>query len=154
MTYTCEILEQPTQPTLSIRTRSAVQGLPQVLGNGYGAIMGYLGELGMGPAGEPFVIYYNMDMQDLDIELGFPVPQPLPGKGEIHAARMEAGKIATCLYVGPYADCGPAYEALAQFVKDQGYEASGVAIEYYLNDPSQPPYEEPKTRIVFPLKST
>ena len=152
MLYDCEIVEQPAQPTLSIRTRAAVQELPQVLGKGYGAIMQYLGEVGVSPTGHPFVIYYNMDMQDMDIELGFPVLQPLPGKGEVHAARMEAGKVATCLYVGPYADCGPAYEALAQFVKDQGYEATGVAIEYYLNDPSQPPYEEPQTRIVLTLK--
>jgi effector-binding domain-containing protein len=115
--------------------------------------MSYLGELGIGPAGMPFVAYYNMDMSNMDIEIGFPVPRPLPGKGKVHASRMEAGKVATCLYVGPYADCGPAYEELAQFVKDQGCEATGVAIEYYLNDPSQPPYEEPQTRIAFPLKA-
>jgi len=148
----CEIIEQPAQPTLSIRTRAAVQELPQVLGNGYGAIMQYLGELGADPSGHPFVIYYNLDMQNLDVELGFPVSQPLPGKGEIHAARMEAGKVATCLYIGPYSDCGPAYEELAQFVKDKGFEGTGVAIEYYLNDPSQPPYEEAQTRIALPLK--
>jgi len=152
MSYPCEIVEQPAQPTLSIRTRTAVEGMPQVLGKGYGAIAQYLGELGLDPVGHPFVIYYNLDMQDLDIELGFPVPQPLPGKGEIHAARMEAGKVATRLYIGPYGDCGPAYEELAQFVKDQGYEATGVAIEYYLNDPSQTPFEEPQMRIAFPLK--
>lgn len=152
MSLNCEIVEQQVQPTLTIRTRTPVQEMPQVLGNGYGAIAQYLGELGMDPVGHPFVIYYNLDMQDLDIELGFPVPQPLPGKGEIHAARMEAGKIATGLYIGPYGDCGPAYEELAQFVKDQGYEPTGVAIEYYLNDPSQTPYEEPQMRIVYPLK--
>jgi effector-binding domain-containing protein len=152
MTYPCEIVEQPAQPTLSIRARSTVQDLPQVLGSGYGVIMQYLGELGVGPAGAPFVVYYNLDMQDLDIELGFPVSQPLPGKGEIHAARLPGGKMATRLYVGPYQDCGPAYEELNQFIKDQGCEASGVAIEYYLNDPSQPPYEEAQTRIVLPLK--
>jgi len=153
MSYPCEIVEQPTQPTLSIRRRASVQELPQLLGVAFGAIAGYLGELGLSPAGEPFVAYYNLDMQDLDIEIGFPVSQPLPGRGEIHAARMAGGKVATCLYIGPYGDCGPAYEELTQFVKDQGYEATGVAIEYFLNDPSQPPYEEPQTRIVFPLKT-
>jgi effector-binding domain-containing protein len=152
MSYHLEIIEQPAQPTLTIRTRTSVQELPQVLGKGYEAIAQYLGELGMSPVGHPFVIYYNLDMQDLDIQLGFPVPQPVPGRGEIHAARMEAGKVATCLYIGPYSDCGPAYEELGKFVKDQGYEATGVAIEYYLNDPSQPPFEEPQTRIVLPLK--
>ncbi len=154
MPYECEISEQAAQPTLTIRTRTPVEELPHVLGKGYGAIMQYLGELGVSPVGHPFVIYYNMDMQDLDVELGFPTSQPIPGKGEVHAARMEAGKIATCLHVGPYADCGPAYDELAQFVKDQGYEATGEAIEYYLNDPTQPPYEEPQTRIVFPLKNS
>jgi len=152
MAYDFEIVEQPAQPTLTIRTRTSVQEMPQVLGKGYEAIAQYLGELGIDPVGHPFVIYYNLDMQDLDIELGFPTPQPLPGKGEIHASRMKAGKVATGLYIGPYGDCGPAYEELAQFVKDQGYEATGVAIEYYLNDPSQPPFEEPQTRIAFPLK--
>jgi len=149
----CEIIDQPAQPTLSIRTRVTVQDLPQLLGKGYGAIIQYLEELGVYPAGHPYVIYYNLDMQNLDVELGFPVPQPLPGKGEVHAARMEAGKVATCLYTGPYEDCGPAYDELAQYVKDQGYEGTGEAIEYYLNDPSQPPYEEPQTRIVLRLKS-
>ncbi len=153
MSYQCEIVEQPAQPTLTIRTRTSVQELPQVLGKGYGDIAQYLGELRMNPVGHPFVIYYNLDMQDLDIQLGFPVPQPLPGRGDIHAARMEAGKVATCLYVGPYEDCGPAYEELSQFVKDQGYETSGAAIEYYLNNPSQPPFELAQTRIVYPLKS-
>lgn len=152
MLLQCEIIDQPAQPTLTIRTRTPVQAMPQVLGQGYEAIVKYLGELGLSPVGHPFVIYYNLDMQDLDIQLGFPVPQPVPGKGEIHATRMEAGKVATSLYVGPYEDCGPAYDELAQFVKDQGYEATGVAIEYYLNDPSQPPFEEPQTRIVLPLK--
>ena len=152
MSLNCEIVEQQEQPTLTIRTRTPVQEMPQVLGNGYGAIVQHLAELGMEPVGHPFVIYYNLDMQDLDIELGFPVPQPFPGKGEIHASRMETGKVATSLYTGPYEDCGPAYEELAQFVKDQGYEATGAAIEYYLNDPSQPPFEEAQTRIVLPLK--
>ncbi len=152
MLYQCEILEQPAQPTLTIRTRTSVQDLPQVIGKSYGAIAQYLGELGISSVGHPFVIYYNLDMQDLDVQLGFPVLQPVPGKGEIHAARIEAGKVATGLYIGPYEDCGPAYDELAQFVKDQGYEATGVAIEYYLNDPSQPPFEEAQTRIVLPLK--
>ena len=71
-----------------------MQDLPQALGKAYGAIMQYLGELGMPPAGAPFVAYFNMDMQDLDIEIGFPVMQPLPGKGEVQASAIPAGKAA------------------------------------------------------------
>jgi hypothetical protein len=39
MSYQCEVKEQPMQNTLSIRTRAAVQDLPQVFGEGYGKIV-------------------------------------------------------------------------------------------------------------------
>lgn len=39
MSYSCEVKEQPTQKTLSIRTRAAVQDLPRLLEAGYGAIV-------------------------------------------------------------------------------------------------------------------
>ena len=46
MEYKCEILEKAPQPILSIRRRTSVQDLPQALGEVYGKIGAYLGELG------------------------------------------------------------------------------------------------------------
>jgi effector-binding domain-containing protein len=152
MNYKCEIKEQPAQPVLSIRASSPVQGLPQVLGASLGAITQHLGSLGENPAGAPFVAYFNMDMQDLDIEIGIPVSHPLEGVGNIQANKIFGGKLATCFYVGPYSDIGPAYEALTQFVKDKGFEATGTAYEFYLNDPQTVQPTELQTQIYFPLK--
>jgi hypothetical protein len=67
MNYQCELLDRSVQPTLAIRTRTAVQNLPQVLGQAYSAIMQYAGPLGAQPCGAPFVAYHNMDMKDLDV---------------------------------------------------------------------------------------
>jgi effector-binding domain-containing protein len=142
----------PAQPVLSIRTKSAVQGLPQVLGVSLGAIAQYLGSLGENPAGAPFVAYYNMDMQNLDIEIGFPVSHPLAGQGNIQSTQIFGGKVATCLHVGPYSDIRPAYDALTQFIKEKGAEVTGVAYEFYLNDPQTVPPSELQTQIYFPLK--
>ena len=152
LTYPCEILDQDAQPTLTIRRRTSIDNIAQVLGEAYGEIFGYLGELGAQPAGMPFTFYYNMDMQDLDIEIGVAVTQPVAPRGSMQSGWLEAGKIAACLYTGPYSDCGPAYEELGRFVQEQGYEATGVAIEYYFSGPETPP-EETQTRIVFPLKA-
>jgi effector-binding domain-containing protein len=152
MSYKCKVKEQPSRATLAIRTRVSVQDLPQVLGRAYGAIAQYLGELGEQPAGPPFVAYYNMDMQALDIEAGFPVFRELSGKGDIQAGEIPGGKVATCLYTGPYSGIEPAYNALSQWMKENGYEATGVAYEMYLNDPEQTPPQELQTQIVFPLK--
>jgi effector-binding domain-containing protein len=150
--YACEITEQPAQPVLSIRTRTNVQDMPQFLGAAYGKVAQYLGQLGEAPAGPPFAAYYNMDMENLEMEAGFPVARPLPGAGEIQASVFPAGKIGAALYTGPYNSMAPAYEALTQYIKDQGCEPTGVSYEMYLNDPSVAPPEELQTRIVFPLK--
>jgi effector-binding domain-containing protein len=151
MPYNCELFEIPQTPLLSIRTHAAVQDLPGLIGSSYGAIMHYLGELGEAIAGEPFVIYYNLDMQNLDIEIGFPVTKSLPGKGNIQPSILPAGPAARALYTGPYAEMAPAYEALQKFIAEKGCQPTGVAIEYYLNGPETPP-EKLETRIVFPLK--
>ena len=153
MSHKCEIYEQAAQPSLTIRTNSSVEKLPQVLGESYGALGQYLGSLGETPSGAPFVAYYNMNMEDLDIEIGFPVSKSLPGSGSIQSSQMPAGKFATCLYKGPYNECGPAYEALTHWVQEHGYETTGVAYEFYLNDPTETPPQELKTQIIFQLKT-
>ncbi len=150
MTYVCEIKDQSAQPTISLRTHAAVGDLPQVLGQTFGAIMQYLGEQDEQPTGAPFVAYYNMDMQNLDIEIGFPVARPLPGRGELKGGALPAGKIATTLHIGPYDTIAPAYDALTHYTQASGYQPTGVAYEIYFSDPSTPP-EKIQTQIVFPL---
>lgn len=153
LSYPCEVKEQAAQPTLTIRTRTSVQNLPQALGQAYGAIAQYLGELGQPLAGPPFTAYFNMDMQNLDVEIGFPVAKPLPARDNIQASEIPGGKVATCLYTGPYSDIALAYTALSKWMTEHGYEATGVAYEMYLNDPQQTPPQELKTQILFPLKT-
>jgi effector-binding domain-containing protein len=152
MEYQVELLDRPAQPTLAIRTRTPVQSLPQVLGQAYGAIIQYAGQLGFQPSGAPFVAYHNMDMADLDMEIGFPFAQKVVGKGEILASEIPGGKAAACLHVGPYDQVGTAYEALQKWMEANGVVPSGVAYEFYLNDPQVTPPAELQTQVVFPLK--
>ncbi len=152
MAYHCEVREQPAQPALSIRARTSVQDLPAVIGKAYGAIAQYMGGLGEESAGPPFVAHFNMDMQNLDVEMGFPVRRPLAGQGEIQASQIPGGKAATCLHTGPYSELVPAYQALADWVKDHGYDPVGISYEIYLNDPGHTPPQKLETLIMFPLK--
>ena len=153
MDYNCNLTQKEAQPVLSIRSRSAVQGMPELMGRCFGAVAQYLGELGEAPAGMPFAAFYNMDMNDMDVEIGFPVGRALPGRGEIQASEIPGGWQATLLFIGPYDAMVPAYQALTEFVKANGHEATGVAYEFYLNDPSGLSPDQAQTLIMFPLKS-
>jgi effector-binding domain-containing protein len=137
---------------MSVRTRSAVQDLPELLGKVYGKIAQYLGSHGAQPIGPPYVGYFNMDMQDLDLEIGFLASQVIQGQGDIQSSEIPEGQYATCLYTGPYSDIGPAYTALTQWVETQGSQTTGVAYELYLNDPAQTAPEELQTQILFLLE--
>ncbi len=152
MSYNCEFIEQEPQPTLSIRTTTSLKNLPQELGNAYGAIEQYLGEIGEQPSGAPYAAYFTFDTDNIDLEIGFPVPKALPEKNEIKATQLPGGMLARCLYTGPYNKIEPAYNALTEWVNENGYEATGVAYEFYLNDAGETPPEELMTQIVFPLK--
>jgi len=153
MSYQCQIIDQPVQPVASIRTHAAVENLPQVLGQAYGSVAQYLSQIGSYPMGEPFAAYYNMDMQNLDLEIGFPVAKAIPGKDTVQPGEIPGGKAVVCMHKGPYDKIAAAYEAMDKWIKDNQVEPSGVCYEFYLNDPQQTPPEALETRIMFPLKA-
>lgn len=153
MSFECEIKEQPPQSTLCVRLRTPLEKLPENIGRYVMAIARYLGGMGEQPAFAPYVAYFNMDMADLDVEIGFPVAKPLPGKGEIMPGKIPGGKVGTCMYIGPYQEMPPAYEALTQLVKEKGLEPTGISYEFYYNSPMDTEPSKLQTLIMFPLKS-
>jgi effector-binding domain-containing protein len=152
MSYPMEILERPAQAAASIRTRTSVSELPALIGQTFGKLMQYLGKIGVQPVGPPFAAYYNMDMQDLDVEIGFPVKEVVQGEGEIEGKEIPGGKYASCLYIGPYKDFELPYNALSEWLQEKGQEGTGVSYEFYLNDPEHTPQDKLQTQILLPLK--
>jgi effector-binding domain-containing protein len=147
-----EFKEQKKQSVLSIRTRTALDNLPNIIGDSYHRIAAYLEELWEQPADVPFTAYYNMDMQNLDVEMGFPVARPLPGKGDIKAGEIAEGKVAWYMYKGPYSELEPVYNGIFRQIAEKGCQPKGVCYEYYYNSPGEVPDNELLTRIVIPLK--
>jgi effector-binding domain-containing protein len=149
-----EVLEVSPRPVLAIRVFTPLEGIPQKLGESYGAIGQYLGELGEEMVGAPYAAFYNMDMQDLDIEIGMQVSRELPGRDAIQAGHIPGGKAASAINIGPYSKMEPTYTALAQWMTEKGLEPTGVAYEFYIDDPAEISQKEIRTQIYFPLKTT
>ncbi|MBL8911437.1 MAG: GyrI-like domain-containing protein [Archangium sp.] len=146
----CTIEKQAPQPTLCVRTRTPVQNIATVLGSAFGEIMNAISAQGAKPAGMPYVGYRNMDMRDLDLEIGFPVSSPLVAQGRVQPGELVGGEWASTLHVGPYASVGPAWERLQHFITAQHRKPGPVAYEFYFDGPETPPAKI-RTRITFPL---
>jgi effector-binding domain-containing protein len=152
MGYQFELTDEKVQPVLSMRVRTAAANLPQEFGRVYGAIIQYLGEIGETTEGPAFGAYYNLDMENLDLEIGFIIPKAIPGKGEIQAGSIPGGRQVSYLYKGAYEEMEPVYNAMAEWMSEQGLEPTGVAYEFYYNSPAEVPVSELLTKIMFPLK--
>lgn len=151
MSHEFALETQPSLPVLYVRTRCPVQALGQVAGECWGQIGAYLAELGAAPTSGPYMAYYNADMNDLDVEMGFPVTGPLPDRGNLQFRALPECRVATCLHVGSYSQIGATYSALQAWMSEQGLNCSSQMYEWYLNDPDQVAPEELLTRIAWVL---
>jgi effector-binding domain-containing protein len=147
-----EIKDMKEKLTLMIRKITSIQDMPSVLGACYREIIKYVQEIEAKEPIESFVIYYNMDMSNLEIDVGFTVSEKLPDKGQIKMSSIRAGKYATALHEGPYDTLTDTYNELTAFVKEKEYEVEDWVYEVYLNNPMDNPDEPPRTKIYFPLK--
>ncbi len=152
MDYKFEVVVTAEQPVLSIKTVTSAANLQQDIGKAYDKIMAYLKELGKEPSDAPFAAYFNMNMERLEVEMGFPVSKKLDGKDSISASVIPSVKMATCMYKGPYAEMKSAYDAISKWMEDNGYNPSGVVYEFYYNSPIEVPENELLTKICFILK--
>ena len=152
MEYEIKLLDLPAQPVLVMRAVLPVEKLPEFFGKAFGGVMAYLAEIGEAPTGMPFGAYYNLDMSALEVEAGFPVAHKLPDKGEVICKEIPAGKFISTVHRGAYDTMVPAYEAMTEWAKAKHLEPSGVAYEYYLNDPNADPSIVAETEVRFPVK--
>jgi len=152
MDYQITLKQQASQPALSIRKITSISKLPEDIGKSYGMIAMYLQEMGEEPMGAPFTAYYNMDMENLDVEMGFPVSKPIEGRGDIKAGKLPEGRYVEGMYKGPYSKISSAYDAISAWMNEKGLTPTGVVYEYYFNTPGEVPDSELLTKIAFPVK--
>lgn len=126
------------QKALTIKVAVPSKAIQQKMGELYGKLYSYLGTHNIQPAGVPFAIYYTYDPKgNTEFEVGIPIASAVTGNEEIKFKELPAMKVLAALYVGPYENSGPVYEALMKYAKDNKLETSPAMWEVYLTDPSK-----------------
>ena len=148
-----ECREQKAVPALMIRTRTTMDTLPRVIGENYGKIMGYLAEIGKRPAEAPYTCYHNMDMEDLDVEMGVSGGKG-PGRQGCYRERGDTrGEICVRYVQGTLLRDGrnPTMRYLPG-CGNRGMSRPGAYYEVYYNSPGEVPEAELLTKIMIPVK--
>ncbi|MEV6494103.1 AraC family transcriptional regulator [Actinoplanes sp. NPDC051633] len=149
-------VEQQTETyALIMRRRTGRAGIADALSACLPAVFGYAQRHGLAMTGPPFARYPEVGMGSVVIEAGCPVtalPAEQPGDG-IEPLTIPAGPAAVAVHRGPYEGLSATHEAVEEWMRVNGHEAAGPAMETYLTDPGEHP--DPQTwltRITIPLR--
>lgn len=151
MSLAFSIVDREAQPVLSIQTRTSMRDLPEVILQSLASVGETLAERRLQPSGPAFVAYYNLDMHDMLVEIGFPVASAIKSENPVQMRVIPGGPVGMCKYIGSYQELATVYQQLSAYIESQGREPTGVSYEFYINDPSSTPPNELETHIVFPL---
>ena len=153
MAYEVTTKEVPAQPVAAIRTHADMATIGETVGGALGRVYGYLGRIGVVPAGAATAVYFDVDpRRGVDVEVCVPVAAPVEGDGGIVADELPGGEVATTLHRGSYEAMEPAYEAIKEWARAHGRELAGPPREVYLNDPETTGPENLETEIDWPIR--
>lgn len=145
------LIEQPEQHVLSIRTTINFNDYPKTAEKAYRVIIEYAESKGLLFSSGPFVCYHNADLENLEVEMGFPIAKPVAGNDDIYGYTIPAQKAVSGIFLGAYEETDPLMFEIMQWIVEHGYEQQGKIYNYYLND-SDRNTSELLTQIVVPIK--
>jgi effector-binding domain-containing protein len=142
------------QPTLVVRGKVLVAGIPEFLGRAFHSAAGRAAECQAQLTGPPFAQYRPLDCEchEFEVIAGFPVAGLVTGSGEVEVDALPGGPAAVAWHIGPYETMVPTYDAVSRFVRQRHAEPIGAPWEVYHSDAEQEPDPtEWRTEIVQPF---
>ena len=156
-----EIRELTPQPTAAVRVQQPVASmdLAALFDEHLPNIAHRLADLGVEPAGPPFGRYHEFGPERVDVEIGIPVATPVPNlstfeeaePGELFASELPGGPAAITVHRGAYDGLSKTYDALHDWIHEQGRDEGPGPWESYVDDPGEVPMDEVKTEVIWPL---
>jgi effector-binding domain-containing protein len=139
-----EIRELSPQPAVVEVTVIDAAGIPAAVDSGFPRLFGRLADLGVEPAGPPYIRYLRTGAE-MELELGIPVG---PDAGQ--STGLPGGRVAVLRHVGPFSGLRDACERLQEWA---GERAAGPFWESYLTNPREEPDSSRWiTEIFLPLR--
>lgn len=137
-----EPLTEPTLLTLDARPTAVIRHegitvaeLPPLFDAGYSAVAAS----GAALAGPPFALYHRAPMATFDLELGFPLSQPLAsaveGDPSVLPATLPAGRALALSHFGSYDSLSEGWDLLVAEAQRRGVATTGF-MEVYVTEPT------------------
>lgn len=131
--------EYPEYHSLTIRkTINFMEEYTTFADESFRKILDYVSSLDALVSDGPIVCFHNMDMEQLDVEAGFPVAKQIMGRDEITSNTIPVQKGVTAIDLGDYVNQDPTLEELFSWIQNHGLRPVGDIYYQYLNETNRP----------------
>ena len=136
-----DVITEPTPTTLEAAPTAVVRHpgvtvaeLRPLFDGGYPAIL----KTGVAVTGPPFAVYRGDPDRTFDLELGFPLAEPLPatieGPVPVQPSQLPAGRALTISHLGSYGSLPQSWGLLDEHARSHGLTPSAM-LEVYVSEP-------------------
>ncbi|MEA4823594.1 MAG: GyrI-like domain-containing protein [Clostridiaceae bacterium] len=144
--------QTPACYTVSVRkTINFMEGYAAFFGEALSRIDAHLGACGALTSSPAMACFHNMDLEHLDVEVGYHLAQKVPCEGGVTCQSCPSRKIVTAIDMGLYEQQDATLMDLFGFIEANHLEMQGSICYYYVNEPDRPESEY-LTQMVIPVK--
>ena len=152
-----DVVVKKVEPVTVASIREVVPTPPDQ-GSLWGELLGYLNDQKARMIGPPMAIYHDKEFKehDWDIEVCMPIIDEMTPNQRLKIYDVPGFETVACVvHVGPFSTIGEAYDAIAKWIDENGYQIVGPWRELNLRPPEPPGNQnDPNTlnEIQFPVE--
>ncbi len=125
------------QPVASIRAKVPRSDVARAAAEALPEIVAHVTEAGAHTVGGPFCRYHSESGEEVDLEVGIPVTEPIAPSGRIAGSELPGGRVAMTWHLGPYDRLGTVRDELRRWIEERRLAARGGVWEIYWSDPGR-----------------
>ena len=129
----------PASEAVSIRTTIPMEELQDFFNLAFLELSEVIRGGGANPAGPPFVRYYAVTPKTVELEAVMSCDRPVAVSGRVRPLHLDAAQAAIVRHVGRYDKIKVAYEAISQWMSNNGKQAIEAPREVYVTTVAEVP---------------
>lgn len=129
MDYRVQVKQFDATSTAVIRGRVRKEELSKFVPAACGEVWSFARSASLPKPGRHLALYLGDEQGS--VEVGAEVVERFEGSDRVQCSQLPAGRVATAVHLGPYAQLGEAHAAIREWCSQHGYRLSGVSWEIY-----------------------
>lgn len=139
MAYEILTANLPASEAIAIRAQLAMSELQGFFSEAFLELREVIRQGGAQTVGPPFVRYYSVTPDRADVEAVMTCDKPVKVSGRVKTLHLNAAQAAIVRHVGRYDKMKPAYDAITQWMSNNGKHPTEVPREVYVTTATEIP---------------